>query len=301
MRDPTLFRIIEKSHPRTKKKYRVWPTYEFQNSIMDGYFGVTHRLRGKEFEAMAELQKYLQKLLGLVVTNTYEFARFNMKGILSSGRVIREKIEKKELSGWDDSRLTTLVALRRRGFLPEAIKEFVISTGISKSESTMTWDDLIIKNKRMIDDTASRYFFIQDPKKIKISGFEGKNVEIPLHPSHLDRGMRKLKVENEFYVSDKIIKSKNYRFMHLFNFKNGKFISDKLDKNLNATLIHWLPVLKDLIKTEILLDNGKSVRGVAEKGIKKLKVGDLIQFERFGFVRLDKKEKDKLYFIFTHK
>ena len=108
--------------------------------------------------------------------------------------------------------------------------------------------------------------------------------------------MRKLKVENEFYVSDKIIKSKNYRFMHLFNFKNGKFISDKLDKNLNATLIHWLPVLKDLIKTEILLDNGKSVRGVAEKGIKKLKVGDLIQFERFGFVRLDKK-----YFIFTHK
>ena len=132
---------------------------------MDGYFGVTHRLRGKEFEAMAELQKYLQKLLGLVVTNTYEFARFNMKGILSSGRVIREKIEKKELSGWDDSRLTTLVALRRRGFLPEAIKEFVISTGISKSESTMTWDDLIIKNKRMIDDTASRYFFIKILKK----------------------------------------------------------------------------------------------------------------------------------------
>ena len=300
MRDPTIFRIIDKSHPRTKKRYRVWPTYEFQNSIMDGYFGVTHRLRGKEFEAMAELQKYLQNLLGLTVTNTYEFARFNMKGILSSGRVIREKIEKGNLSGWDDSRLTTLVALRRRGFLPEAIKEFVISTGISKSESTMTWDDLIIKNKRLIDDVVNRYFFIQDPKKIKISGFEGKIVEIPLHPDHLDWGSRKLKVKNEFYVSDKILKTKNYRFMHLFNFKNGKFVSEKLNKILKATLIHWLPVSKNLAKVEILMDNGKIVGGLAENGVKNLKVGELIQFERFGFVRLDKKGKI-LKFIFTHK
>jgi glutamyl-tRNA synthetase len=301
MRDPTLFRIMTKEHPRVKKKYRVWPTYEFQNSIMDGYFNVSHRFRGKEFENMAELQKYIQGLLKLKITNTYEFARFNMVGILSSGRLIREKIEKKELEGWDDPRLTTLVALRRRGFLPDAIKDFVISTGISKSESKMTWSDLIIKNKRKIDAIASRYFFVQDPKKIKIEGFEGKEIEIPLHVDHPDLGVRKFKVKNSFYVSDKLSKRNHYRFMHLFNFKNGKFVSEELDRSLDAKLIHWLPVSKDLVKVKVLMDDGEYVSGLAEKGVKKLKVGDLIQFERFGFVRLDKKGKDKLEFIFTHK
>jgi|TARA_Y100000034_G_scaffold54516_1_gene66810 glutamyl-tRNA synthetase len=300
MRDPTIFRIVDKIHPRVGKQYRVWPTYEFQNSIMDGYFGITHRLRGKEFESMAELQKYIQKLLDLTITKTYEFARFNMKGILSSGRVIREKIKKKELSGWDDPKLTTLIALRRRGFLPRAIEDFVVSTGISKAEATMTWEDLIIKNKRLIDDLANRYFFVQDPKKIKISGFVGGNVEIPLHLSHPNRGTRKLKVKNEFYVADKLVKSKNYRFMHLFNFKDEKFVSEELNKSLKATLIHWLPVSKDLMKIEILMDGGEIVKGLAEKDVKKLKIGDIIQFERFGFVRLDKKGK-VLKFIFTHK
>ena len=289
MRDPTLFRIINREHPRVGKKYRVWPTYEFQNSVMDGYFKVSYRLRSKEFEAMSELQRYLQKLLGLEVTKTYELARFNMRGVLSSGRVIRDKISKKKLSGWDDPRLTTLVALRRRGFLPEAIKDFVVSTGISKSESTMTWDDLIIRNKRIIDEVANRYFFISKPKKIKIKGFSGKDVFVPLHPDH--DGVRKLKVKNEFYIEDKLEKGKNYRFMHLFNFKDGKFISEGLDKSLGAKLIHWLPASKDLVKAKVLMDDGKFVSGVCESGVKKLKVGDLIQFERFGFCRLDKKEK----------
>jgi len=221
-----------------------------------------------------------------------------MRGVLSSGRVIRDKISKKKLSGWDDPRLTTLVALRRRGFLPEAIKDFVVSTGISKSESTMTWDDLIIRNKRIIDEVANRYFFISKPKKIKIKGFSGKDVFVPLHPDH--DGVRKLKVKNEFYIEDKLEKGKNYRFMHLFNFKDGKFISEGLDKSLGAKLIHWLPASKDLVKAKVLMDDGKFVSGVCESGVKKLKVGDLIQFERFGFCRLDKKEK-VLEFIFTHR
>ena len=300
MRDPAIFRIITKEHPRTKKSYRIWPTYEFQNSIMDGYFGVTHRLRGKEFEAMAELQRHIQEMLKLTVTKTYEFARFNMKGILSSGRIIREKIKKKQLKGWDDPRLTTLVALRRRGFLPESLINFTLSTGISKSESTMTWDDLVVKNRRIIDDKANRYFFIEKPKKVRIADFIGKRVEVPLHPDHLERGNRKFKVENEFYVSDVLKKGKNYRFMHLFNFKNNKFISEELDKKLKAKLIHWLPVSKDLVKVKVLMDNGKYISGVVEPSVKKLNEGDVAQFERFGFVRLDRKGKT-LEFIFTHR
>jgi len=166
MRDPTIFRIIDEEHPRQKNKYKVWPNYDFQNAIMDSHSNITMRLRSKEFELRAELQTWIQEKLNIKITKTYEFGRFNMKGVLSSGRVIREKVENKELIGWDDPSLTTLVALRRRGFLPEAIKNFVLSTGISKAEATMTWDDLIKHNKRLLDDSASRYSAIFDPVEL---------------------------------------------------------------------------------------------------------------------------------------
>ncbi|MFC1648574.1 glutamate--tRNA ligase family protein [Nanoarchaeota archaeon] len=130
MRDPALFRVIEAKHCRQGNQYRAWPTYDFQTSVMDGLEKVTHRFRTKEFEQRSELQKYLQEKLSLPITSTYEFARFNMEGVESSGRIIREKVENNELMGWDDPSLTTLVALKRRGFQPEAIKHFSLITGI---------------------------------------------------------------------------------------------------------------------------------------------------------------------------
>ncbi len=302
MRDPAIFRIIDEKHARLGKKFRVWPTYDFQNAIMDGQYGITHRLRSKEFELRSELQIYIQRLLKLKTTTTYEFARFNMEGVLSSGREIRDKIEKKELSGWDDPRLTTIVALKRRGFLPESIKDFVISTGISKTESTVTWGNLIMINKRYLDKTANRYSFIENPIKISIKNTKKQTIEIPLHPDK-KRGFRKLKVNNEFYIqkTDKPKKDQTYRFMHLFNFKNNKFISEEYNQNLKSKLIHWLPFSKENIKVEIIMNNNKIIKGLAEKTIKNVKIGKLIQFERFGFCRLDKKTKDIYTFYFAHK
>ena len=110
LRDPVIFRIIDEPHPRKKKKYRVWPNYDFESAIMDGIEGVTHRLRSKEFELRNELQRLIQTLAGFRETKIYEFARFNMEGVESSGRIIREKVRKKELIGWDDPSLTTIVA-----------------------------------------------------------------------------------------------------------------------------------------------------------------------------------------------
>lgn len=89
--------------------------------------------------------------------------------------------------------------------------------------------------------------------------------------------------------------------MHLFNFKNNTFISKDLDKNLNAQMLHWLPVSKNLVNVEVLMDNGEIIKGFGEESLKKVKVNELIQFERLMFCRLDKKEKSKLTFWFTHK
>ncbi len=309
MRDPTLLRVIEHEHARQGKKYRVWPTYDFENAVLDGIEGVTHRLRSKEFELRNELQNYMQKILGFNQTKIYEFARFNMEGVESSGRIIRELIREKKLTGWDDPSLTTIFALRRRGFLPEAIKNFVLSTGITKTEATLTWDDLITHNRRLLDAKSSRYFFIHDTREIKIEGAPERIVSLKLHPDAKE-SLREFKAKDTFYIEEKDFKelkeNKIHRLMDCLNFikKGNKFVFDSLEhekyKENPGLIMHWLPNSKELINAEILMPDKKVIKGATEPMAGKLKENDIVQFVRFGFCRLDKKDRNNLSFWFTH-
>ena len=309
MRDPAIMRVITTPHTRTKSKYRVWPTYDFENAVMDGLNHVTHRLRSKEFELREEPQELLQNMLKFKRTKVAHFARFNLEGVESSGRKIRELVQKKKLLGWDDPSLTTLVALRRRGFLPKAIREFVRSTGLSKAESVLTWDDLIAHNKRLLDPECNRYFFIEDPKPITITNSPKQEIEIKLHPD-FDRGKRKFTTKTDFYITKEDYKAfkhnKLYRLMDCVNFKKikNKFVFDSTEhekyKKKGDKIIHWLPHDKNLVKIEILMPDKSIKKGLAEPSLKDLKVGESVQLVRTGFVKLDKKEKSKLVFWFTH-
>jgi|TARA_B100002003_G_C14135873_1_gene546297 glutamyl-tRNA synthetase len=311
MRDPTLMRIIDEKHPRTGKKYRVWPTYDFENAVMDGVEKITHRLRSKEFEMRNELQRHIQAALGFRETKIYEFARFNLEGVESSGRIIREGIKKKQLIGWDDPSLTTIAALRRRGFLPEAIRNFIMSTGITKAESTLTWEDLVSNNRKLLDAKCNRYFFVGDLKEIKIEKAPVQILELKLHPDFKERGFRNFKTKDNFYINKDDFKefkdNQLYRLMDCLNFKKkkGKLIFDSIEhtkyKKHGKKIIHWIPKEKDLVKTKILMPDKKIIKGLAEPAVKDLKINEVVQFQRFGFCRLDKKEKNKLMFWFTHK
>jgi len=114
-----------------------------------------------------------------------------------------------------------------------------------------------------------------------------------LHPDFKDRGYKVIRTKGKFYVQDKLEKDKTYRFMNLFNFKNKTFVMD-------AKLIHWVGV-DDCVNVSVLMDDGKVVNGVGEKALRSLKIGDLVQFNRLYFARLDKKEKDRLVFWYSHK
>ncbi len=308
MRDPIIFRIIEEEHPRQGRKYRVWPNYDIQNSVMDSYSDVDMRLRSKEFELRSELQRWIQEKLEIKITGTYEFGRFNMKGVPSSGRVIRDMLRKKELIGWDDPSLTTIRALRRRGFLPEAIRNFVISTGISKAEATLTWDDLIMHNKRLLDDRAKRYSAIFDPVEVEISDVPQMNVELHLNPND-KKGGRHFNVKGDFILSrkdvEKMKEGEVIRLMDCVNVMKNKskvcFDSIRFEefRGRGKQVINWLPG-KDNVEVEILMPDKKVVKGIAENNIKDLKIGEVIQFVRFGFCRLDSVEKDVYKFWFTH-
>jgi glutamyl-tRNA synthetase len=303
MRDPSIARINEFAHPRTKNKYRVWPIYDFGTAMLDIWEKVTHRVRSKEFEIRKELQQHIQKILGFEPPYITEMGRFNLKGVPSSGRIIREMIKKKELMGWDDPRLTSLIALRRRGFTPEAIKQFLISTGLTKTEALLDWDPLEAENRKMIDPIANRYFAVSEPVEIKIEGAPKiKEVEAPVHPDFPKKGKRKLKVGDKIFIEKEDLKNlegKEVRLMDLYNVRLGKK-SKFVDRELRMELpkIQW--VSEPNVKIKIIMSDGSVRSGIAETNVKDLKKDELIQLMRIGFCRVDSVRKETVLY-FTHK
>ncbi|MFA5175988.1 MAG: glutamate--tRNA ligase [Candidatus Nanoarchaeia archaeon] len=307
-RDRVIFRISERKHPLVKNKYKVWPLLDFSWAIDDYLLGITHIIRGKELMIETEMESYIWNIFNWPHSVTLYNGLFQIEGIKLSKSKSAKEVKSGEYIGWDDPRTWSIQSLKRRGFKPEAIRNFILSLGMNPTEIVVPVENLYSENRKLIEKEANRYFFIEKPVKIKLKKVpKMKYAEAPLHPDYPKKGHRKLKLdvknsELELFISstDKLEKNKNYRFMHLFNFKNNEFLSKDFDSKLNTKQIHWLPV-KDIINVEILMDNGETIKGIAEADIQKVKVNDIIQFERNFFARLDKKEKNKLVFWYTHK
>lgn len=299
-RDRVIFRICDRPHPRTKNKYRVWPLLDFSWAIDDYLLGITHIIRGKELMIESEMERYIWKIFNWKQPEIIHTGLLQIEGIKLSKSKSKKEVEQGIYSGWDDPRTWSLQSLKRRGFRPEAIRFFCLSFGVNQNEITVPVESLYSENRKLIDKEANRYFFIVNPTKIKIEN-NANETEVDLHPEFPKRGKRKFKIGNEFYVEDKLEKNKNYRFMHLFNFKDDKFTSKEHDPNLKAKIIHWLPVDDELVNVEVVMDDGSVIKGFGEKGLRKVKEDEVIQFERKFFARCDKKEKNRMVFWYTHK
>ncbi len=311
MRDPVIFRIIYAEHYRQKNKYCVWPLYDFENAVEEEFCGITHILRSSEFGRMRiELQDYIKGLFGFKKQEIIQYGRFNVIGAITQGREIRQLIADKKVIGWDDPRLVTLRALKRRGIVPEMFYELALKVGLSKTPTNIDWTLISSINRKILDPITNRYFFIHDPKEIKIKNAPEMQINIKLHPEHKNRGTRNLKTNENFYILKKDFKElkqgKLYRLMHAFNFKKQKnqFVFDSTElekyKKQGKSIMHWLPKDEKLVNVEVLMPNAKIIKGVAESSVKNIKINEVIQFERFGFCKLDSIEKDKLIFWFTH-
>ena len=248
----------------------------------------------------SEMEKYIWEIFNWPEKEIIHTGLLQISGIKLSKSKSREEVLSGKYLGWDDPRTFSLQSLKRRGFNPESIRKFCLSFGLTQTEITVPIESLYSENKKLIDREARRYSAVFNPKKIKVENAPKLKIKAPLHPDY-DYGFRNFKTENEFYIQDDLEENKNYRFMHLFNFRNNKLISRKLDKSLDAKMIHWLPANKDLINVEVLMDNGEALKGLGEKTLKKVKLDEVVQFERNFFARLDKKEKNKLIFWFAHK
>lgn len=320
MRDPTLFRVITTPHPLQKDRYHVWPTYDFAGAVEDSISGVTHPFRTKEYELRDEVYYYLLDKLDLPKPHLMEFARLSIDGMPVSKRKITPLIEKGLVTGFDDVRLPTLRGLRRRGIVPEAIRNFVFSQGISKVESIVPFSLVESENRKVIDPIAKRLYFVSDPKKVIVSDAPKKTTTMKFHPSDSSLGSRSITSDDVFFITSEDAESLKlgdiFRLKGLYNVKiekigdhlTGSYAGEKLISD--SLKIQWVTSdfqNLDVYKPDILFKNDEfnkqslqKISGYVESSVNTLNDGEIVQFERFGFVRIEK-IKDEFVGYFTHR
>lgn len=159
LRDPTLFRLKHAKHYRQGDKYFVWPTYDFCTPIVDSLKGITDVVRSKEYEMRDELYFMVLDILALRKPRISSISRLEIADNVTSKRRIRELIAQKLIDGYDDPRLVTIRALRRRGLAAEAIREFALSFGMGKAESVVDIEMLLGINSKLISAKAHKLSF----------------------------------------------------------------------------------------------------------------------------------------------
>ena len=317
MRDPVLFRIIDGSHPLLIDKYRVWPNYDFAVSIEDSIDGVTHAFRTKEYELRNELYYSILDKLHMRKPKVIEFSRLEFEGMPVSKRILKSLVDSGQVSGYDDPRLPTLEALRRRGIVPEAIRKFVLSLGFTKSDTLAPFDTLESFNRKIVDATSIRLFLVTEPVKLIIKNNKIPSVEIQNHPQK-DLGKRKIELDGTFYISGEDAKNlkvgDHIRLIELYNVKitktgsdiEGEYVGD--DFKAEFPKIQWIPH-KNAVKINVLIpktlyvnekfnENSLDIlQAFTENYYLELNEGVEIQFVRFGYCRKD----SAIQAIYTHK
>lgn len=317
MRDPALFRIIEGSHPLLLNKYRVWPNYDFAVAIEDSIDGVTHAFRTKEYELRNDLYYAILDKLQMRKPLMLEFSRLEFEGMPVSKRILKPLVEEGRVNGYDDPRLPTLEAMRRRGIVPEAIRKFVLSLSFTKSDTFAPFDTLESFNRKIIDGTSVRLFMVTEPVKLIVKNNKVTIVELTNHPQK-DLGKRKVELDGVFYVSGSDLKDlrvgDQLRLIELYNITITKIGSDieaeysGNDFKAELPKIQWI-TQKSSTKINILIprtlfvdekfneNSLETLQALTEKYYLELNEGAEIQFVRFGYCRKD----SAIQAIYTHK
>lgn len=303
-RDRVLLRIVERSHPRVKRKFKVWPMLEFSWAVDDHLLGITHILRGKDLMIEDEMEKFIWEKLGWNTTQFIHYGILNLEGLKLSKTQARKAIESGIYTGWDDPRTWSLQSLRKRGIQPKAIRNFIIKMGLSEADVTIPTEILYAENRKIIDPVANRYFCVIDPVRISIEGGpEIKSTKTLFHPDFPKRGSKKIPVKKEkIYIerSDyEKFRGQEVGLMNLFSVKLGlssQFVSKEISYEIPK--IHW--VSEPNVKVKIVMPDGLIKDCICEPAIKKVKVDQIIQFQRVGFCRVDKVGKE-IVLYFAHK
>ena len=203
MRDPVMYRIMKVSHHRTGEQWCIYPMYDFAHGQSDSIEGITHSLCSLEYEDHRPLYDWFLDELDIYHSRQIEFARLNMSHTMMSKRRLLQLVNGGYVAGWDDPRMPTLSGMRRRGYTPEAIKNFLDRIGIAKRENTVEIALLEHCVREDLNSRASRVMGVLRPLKVVIENYpEGQTEEMDAvnNPEDPGMGMRKVPFSRELYI-----------------------------------------------------------------------------------------------------
>jgi glutaminyl-tRNA synthetase len=242
MRDPVMYRILHATHHRTGDQWCIYPMYDFAHGQSDSIEHVTHSMCSLEFADHQPLYRWYIDQLGIFPSQQIEFDRLSITYTLLSKRRLLQLVQEKRVSGWDDPRMPTLSGLRRRGFTPEAIRAFVASAGVSRTNGIVDIEMLEHFQRDDLNRRTSRAMAVLRPLKVVIDNFpEGKEelVDVANNPEDPAAGMRQVPFSREIYIEQddfrEVPPPKYYRL------SPGKEVRLR-----NAYFVTALSVVKDL-------------------------------------------------------
>ena len=204
MRDPAIYRIVHISHHRQGNKWCIYPLYDYAHPIQDALEGISHSLCSIEFENHRPLYEWVIDNIGFEKKpKQREFARLNVTHTVMSKRYLRKLVEEKLVDGWDDPRMPTLCGLRRRGYTPAAIFDFVSRAGVAKAYSVVDYELLEHCIREELNSTAQRRIAILKPVKVVVTNYPEDQVEyfdLPNNPQNPEAGSRKVAFTRELYI-----------------------------------------------------------------------------------------------------
>ena len=297
LRDWPALRIQHTPHPMVGEKYKVWPLLDFQSAIEDRLQGVTHIVRGKDLMDSTRKQTILYGHFGWDYPETLYWGRVKVLefgGFSTSG--MRMEISEGKYSGWDDPRLPTISAIRKRGFSSQAIREFWLELGLTQKDISIPMQSIEAKNSSTIDSFTERRSFVRSPDEVIIEipdtiGDYVAEVSIPKHPDETVLGTREWgAVSEKIFVEKDDIGIVDIRLKGFADVKilDGVAVVISNERTDRRAIAHWLPV--EISREAVLeipqADEIQEVSGVIEDY--ELVEGMIVQLERIGFARIKK-------------
>ncbi|MDR3050897.1 MAG: glutamine--tRNA ligase/YqeY domain fusion protein [Oscillospiraceae bacterium] len=221
MRDPAIYRIVHAAHHRTGDAWCIYPMYDYAHPIEDALENITYSLCSLEFENHRPLYDWVVEKCGFAPPpRQIEFARLNLTRTIMSKRYLRRLVEEGHVAGWDDPRMPTIAAMRRRGYTPAAIRDFIDRVGVSKADSEVDFGLLEHCVREDLGDTAARAMAVLRPLKVTLTNWpEGQEEQVTLenHPDHPEMGERRVAFGGALYIDrDDFMENPPKKFFRLF-------------------------------------------------------------------------------------
>ncbi|MDE0574120.1 MAG: glutamate--tRNA ligase [Candidatus Poseidoniales archaeon] len=297
LRDWPALRIQHANHPLVGDRYKVWPLLDFQSAVEDHLQGVTHIVRGKDLMDSTRKQTLLYEKFGWTYPETMYWGRVKVHefGSFSTSQM-KSDIANGQYSGWDDPRLPTLRALRRRGYDAKAMRKFWIDLGLTQKDIAVPMATLNSLNAKAVDAEAPRLSFVRAPRTIVLKTTDvdvPANVTLPIHPEHPDKGVRTWTLDSDVLevniaaddFSTNKIRLKDFADIQLNDKGEGEVL--QIARQDNTPIVHWIPTNMAQPAVLLLEEDGELVSAKGLLEVNEFPDGTVVQLERMGFAILE--------------